>query len=208
MLDNSQPDGVSLGPVLSTPEEDQPEARLNPRQAAFVREYLVDLNGTQAAIRAGYSSACASVQASKLVADPKIADAIARGKAQRLVAVNIAAADVLSEMDALARSNVNHYVISDEGQVELAPGAPANAMAAIQSIKRRTRVELRGTGENEVVTKYYDVELKLWDKPGSLKLMGKHAGVKAFFDKLEVSGPDGGPIPIAEIRSVIVDPKS
>jgi phage terminase small subunit len=201
MLDNSLPDELSLGPVLSTPDEDSPEARLNPRQAAFVREYLVDLNGTQAAIRAGYSAACASVQASKLVADPKIADAIERGKAQRLASVNIAAADVLSEMDALARSNICHYVISDEGQVELAPGAPDNAMAAIKSIKKKTRVDKDGS-------RTYDVEVQLWDKPGSLKLMGKHAGVKAFFDKVEVSGPDGGPIPITEVRSIIVDPKS
>ena len=44
---------------------------LNPRQAAFVREYLVDLNGTQAAIRAGYSPNGADVQAIRLLGNAK-----------------------------------------------------------------------------------------------------------------------------------------
>ena len=184
------------------------EKPLNPRQRAFVAEYLVDLNGTQAAIRAGYSPATAVVQASQLLIEPHIAAAVERGKAQRLASVNITAESVLSEMDALARSNVENYVISDEGQVVLAEGAPPNAMAAVQSIKKKTRVETRRNGTEVIETRYYDVELKLWDKVGSLKLMGKHAGVKACSDRMEVTGPDGGPIPVQQVRSIIVDPKA
>lgn len=180
---------------------------LNPRQRAFVAEYLVDLNGTQAAIRAGYAENSAAETASESLRQSNIANAIAQGKAHRLAAVNITAESVLSEMNALAASNVKHYVVSDEGQVELAPGAPPNAMAAIQSIKRKTRVETRGTGENAVTTRYYDVEIRLWDKPGSLKLMGRHAGVKACFDRVEVTGIDGGPVLIGAISRQIVDPK-
>lgn len=112
---------------------------------------------------------------------------------------------VLHEMSILATANVEHYVVDDEGQVQLAEGAPEGAMGAIQSIKRKTRVHY--DKDQNIVGKTYDVELRLWDKPGSLKLMGKHAGVKAFFDRVEVSGPNGGPIPVEAVKSVIVDPK-
>jgi phage terminase small subunit len=52
---------------------DQP---LTPKQAAFVREYMVDHNGTQAAIRAGYSARTASEQASRLLTNVKVSKAI------------------------------------------------------------------------------------------------------------------------------------
>jgi phage terminase small subunit len=52
-------------------------AGLSPKQQRFVEEYLIDLNATQAAIRAGYSAARASVQGSENVANRKIQDAIA-----------------------------------------------------------------------------------------------------------------------------------
>lgn len=171
---------------------------LNPRQRAFVAEYLLDLNATQAAIRAGYSPETAGPGAAQVLNNTKVAEAIAVGKAQRLATVNIKAETILSEIDALARSNVSHYVISDEGQVTLAEGAPRNAMSAVASIKRKTRVDKDGS-----VT--YDVELKLWDKPGSLKLMGKHTGIKACFDRVELTGPDGGPIPIIAVHSLVFD---
>ena len=50
---------------------------LTPKQAAFVREYVVDLNATQAAIRAGYSPKTANEQASRLLANVSVATAVA-----------------------------------------------------------------------------------------------------------------------------------
>ena len=44
---------------------------LNPKQQRFVDEYLIDLNGKQAAIRAGYSEKTAEVQASRLLSNAK-----------------------------------------------------------------------------------------------------------------------------------------
>ena len=180
------------------------EGKLNPRQVAFVAEYLIDLNGTQAAIRAGYAPNSANEQAVALLAHPSISKAIARGKAQRLSRVNITADTVLQEMSALALSNVSHYVISDDGQVELAEGAPENAMAAIQSIKRRKTVRETRDGELFIT---YDVELRLWNKPEPLKLMGKHANVAACFDRLEVTGAGGGPIEVAAARLTELPPE-
>lgn len=54
--------------------------KLTPKQAAFVREYLVDRNGTQAAIRAGYSKKTANITASKLLTKANIKDAVDKGE--------------------------------------------------------------------------------------------------------------------------------
>src|SRR5262245_12571738 len=56
------------------------ETHLNPKQARFVAEYLVDLNATQAAIRAGYSPKTAASQAHDLLRKPEIAAAVANGQ--------------------------------------------------------------------------------------------------------------------------------
>lgn len=178
-------DGESPFPATALQKEEQP---LPPRRAAFVAEYLKDFNATQAAIRAGYSARTAQEISHDLLSNALVADAVARGKAQRLERVNVTADKVLQEMALLAESDVSHYIIDDYGQVELAEGAPDGAMRAIQSIKRRVRVLEDGTKE-------YNVELKLWDKPTPLRLLGRHVGI--FTDKLEVTGKGGGPIQVA-----------
>ena len=56
---------------------------LTPKQARFVEEYLVDLNATQAAIRAGYSAKTAEVQGSRLLGNVKVAAAIREAQEAR-----------------------------------------------------------------------------------------------------------------------------
>lgn len=63
--------------------------KLTPKQAMFVQEYLVDLNGTQAAIRAGYSAHTAEAQASRLLSNVKVANAVQRAMAERSQRVEI-----------------------------------------------------------------------------------------------------------------------
>lgn len=177
----------------ATLDLDLPETTRNARRRAFVGEYLKDLNGTQAAIRAGYSPRTAAQQAADLLTDPNVSAAVERGKAQRLSRINMTQDDVLQEMAHLANARLEHFVIGDDGQVELAEGAPDGAMAAIKSIKKKTR--LHYDKEGALTHKTYDVEVTLWDKPGTLKLMGKHVGL--FPDKVELTGKDGGPIELA-----------
>jgi phage terminase small subunit len=171
--------------ALALPDEGLPE--LNLRQAAFVREYLIDLNATQAYIRAGYSPRTAGSAAADLRRHPVVAAHIARGMAARAVRAQVTADQVLAEMSLLANSDIGHYVITDEGQVSLAEGAPEGCMRAIAGIKKKTRI-LRNKDGDEV-GREYEVEVKLWDKPQPLKLMGRHVGL--FPDKVEIVPPAG-----------------
>ena len=69
--------------------------KLTDKQTAFVREYLVDLNATQAAIRAGYSERTAYSVGQRLLKKVEIQRAVAAAQAKRARRVEIKAEDVL-----------------------------------------------------------------------------------------------------------------
>ena len=71
---------------------------LTPRQARFVKEYLVDLNGTQAAIRAGYSSHTAAAQAVRLLINVKVKAAVDAGAEKQHAQLDLTAQKVLTEL--------------------------------------------------------------------------------------------------------------
>ena len=71
--------------------------KLTPKQQRFVEEYLIDLNATQAAIRAGYSRNSARQIGDENLSKPGIADAVAKAKRERSEATNIDAEWVLKQ---------------------------------------------------------------------------------------------------------------
>lgn len=71
---------------------------LTPKQAAFVQEYLIDLNATQAAIRAGYSAKTANEQAAQNLAKLSIQNAIAKAQTERSEKTGRTALDVLQDI--------------------------------------------------------------------------------------------------------------
>ena len=75
---------------------DHEYSELTPKQGAFVREYLLDLNATQAAIRAGYSAHTANEQGSRLLANVKVSAAIEQAKIERAEKTKIDAEFVLA----------------------------------------------------------------------------------------------------------------
>jgi phage terminase small subunit len=62
---------------------------LTPKQERFINEYLIDLNATQAAIRAGYSKKTSKSQGQRLLTNVDIAAAIARAQGDRTERTNI-----------------------------------------------------------------------------------------------------------------------
>jgi phage terminase small subunit len=141
-----------------------------PKRERFVTEYLVDLNATQAAIRAGYSEASARQIASDLLSKHDIQEAVAKAMADREARTQITQDKVLRELAALGMSDIRHYSFGDDGTVTLAIDAPDHAMRAVSSIKRKVRVDEDG---NTTI----DTELRLWDKPATLRMIGQHLGM-------------------------------
>lgn len=83
---------------------------LTPKQEAFVREYLVDLNATQAAVRAGYSKKTAYSVGHENLTKPEIQAAISSAKEARAERVDITADMVLAQWWKLATADPNAIV--------------------------------------------------------------------------------------------------
>jgi phage terminase small subunit len=191
--------GTPVAPDESVVAERGPEQRaLSAKHSRFVDEYMKDRNATQAAIRAGYKGANADVTGSRLYGNVGISKAIAEREAALAAHVGLTQVGLLSEVHAMAHSNVTHYVFDDEtGVLELAPGAPADAMKAVSSVKYRTRRDSDGNVTREC-------EFKLWDKPGMVRLGGRYVGIKGFADQLEVKGD--GVAPVVHVFTGIAPP--
>lgn len=72
--------------------------KLTPKQAMFVKEYLIDLNGTQAAIRAGYSAKTAQEQSSRLLSNVIVSDAVKEALSKRSEKVELSAENVIQSI--------------------------------------------------------------------------------------------------------------
>lgn len=83
---------------------------LTPQQARFVEEYLVDLNATQAAIRAGYSARTAYSQGQRLLKHVEVAKAIKAAMDARSERVSVTADDVLRELWSIATADANDLI--------------------------------------------------------------------------------------------------
>lgn len=75
---------------------------MTPKQQKFIAEYLIDLNATQATIRAGYAAKTADREGSRLLSKANIAARIAEGKDRQLASAEPSAARVLEELRRLA----------------------------------------------------------------------------------------------------------
>lgn len=165
---------------------------LTPKQQRFIAEYLVDLNATQAAVRAGYSPRTAEAAGSRLLRNVKVAAAISEAQAARSARTQITQDRVLEELARIAFSDVlRNYVVDDDGRLALAGGAPEGASAAVASVKRKVRTFTTEDGATETSV---EVEYKVWDKNTALANLGKHLGL--FVERIEHSGE----LPVLVVR--------
>ena len=81
-------------------------SRITPKQQRFVTEYLIDLNATQAAIRAGYSAKTAQQQGSRLLRNVVVKQTMATQHARQLKAVEVRIEDVLCDVMAIAHTDL------------------------------------------------------------------------------------------------------
>ena len=144
------------------------------KQKRFVDEYLIDLNATQAAIRAGYSPNTAKDIGCENLAKPNIRAHIDKALAERSKRTGVTADRVVQELARIAFVNADDVIDADEGFIK--DGASKDDTAAIQSVK----VKIIPTREGEGVER----EIKLADKIRALELLGKHMGM--FKDKLDI----------------------
>lgn len=167
------------------PETDQ---SLTPRQARFAAEYLVDLNATQAAIRAGYSAAAAAEQGYRLLRNAQIQAAVSAGLRSIIQKPLSEAERVIAEAMRIAYSDLRQ-AFDDDGNLLKPKDLPDSLAPAISSIEVTDRTLEKGGTERTQ-------RIKTWDKNSALITLARYH--KLLTDKVESNNRnthDFGPDP-------------
>lgn len=155
-------------------------AKLTAKQQRFVDEYLIDLNATQAYLRAGYqvSENVAAVNALRLLKNAKIQEVLSQAMQERAKRTEITADRVLKELAKIGFADLKEVVDwTEEGKVILR--ASNEVDGSILSEVSETEIDF---GDYIKRTK----KVKLHDKMRALEMIGKHLGM--FTDKIEHAG--------------------
>ncbi len=140
---------------------------MNPRQRRFVEEYLVDLNATRAAKRAGYSARSARVTGYKLLQNPAVAAAVAKAQDKRTARTRVSADKVVTELAKVAFGDPRRLLSWGPSGVVLRDSSElTEAEAALVSEVSETRTAAGGTRK-----------VKLHCKLAALNALGKHLGL-------------------------------
>lgn len=161
-------------------------ARLTKKNEVFCDEYLIDLNATQAAIRAGYSVESAGSIGSENLTKPEIRARIETAMAERSKRTGINADRVLRELGRIAF--VNPKDVLDLQTAEVKPDTSDDDLAVIAGMKVKY-VPHKDFDENgdPVIEQAIEREVKLCDKLKALELCGRHLGM--FKDNPEANVP-------------------
>lgn len=160
---------------------------LTPKQEAFVREYLRDLNATQAAIRAGYSAKTAKQQGARLLTNVDVLAALASAQERRSERVKVDADWVLARLAHEAEADLAD-ILDGAGAIKAVSDWPLiwrqGLVAGIDV--HEEMVDGAKVGQT--------VKVKLSDRIKRIELIGKHVSVQAFREQVGLSDPNGGPI--------------
>ena len=174
-------------------------ARLTEKQKRFVEEYLVDLNATQAAIRAGYAEKTADVQGPRLLGNVRVQGEIQQAMAERSARTEITQDMVIQELARIAFANGTDFakVVSREVPTAIIDeeGNPQQVMSVVQtvwlmdtdSLAPDKRAAIASIKEGK-----FGIEVKSYDKVKALELLGQHLGMFTGKDGQNSETPDDG----------------
>ncbi|WP_309086407.1 terminase small subunit [Chelativorans sp.] len=160
---------------------------LTDKQRRFVDEYLIDLNATQAAIRAGYSPRTANEQGARLLAKASVSAAVAEGQAARSERTRIDADWVLRRLAEEADADLADLYDEHGALKPVRDWPPVWRKGLVAGVDVE---EIRSEGAVVGLVR----KIKLSDRVKRIELIGKHVEVQAFREQLGHSGPNGGPI--------------
>ncbi len=170
---------------------------LTDKQEAFCREYLIDLNATQAAIRAGYSEKTANEQGSQNLVKLSIQKRIQELMNDRSERLEITADYVLNRLVEIDQMDVLD-ILHDDGGIKPIHEWPKVWRTSLSGMDLAEMFESKD-GERDLVG--IMKKIKWPDKVKNLEMIGRHRSVGAFVElsKTELTGKNGGPIETATL---------
>lgn len=174
--------------------------KLTNKQTRFVEEYLRDFNATQAALRSGYSARTAYSIGSENLKKPEIMEAIRERcmSADEVLArmTDIARGDLADLMDITTTGySLQLMVRNDNGDLIVNPKTKL-----IKKIKQKVTTFLAKSGDGED-RETIETEIELYNAQEALTTLGKYH--KLFTDRTELTGKDGGAIPVEMFNGAV-----
>jgi phage terminase small subunit len=156
------------------------QRKLTARQARFVAEYLISLNATQAAIRAGYSAKVANRIASENLSKPVIAAAIAKAQAEQNRRLQLTA-DEARELNSFIARFDPAEMFDEKGALLHITKMPRHIRCALKSIKVVRKNLTSGDGVTDMI-----LDVQSWDKNSAIQREYQYHGL--LVEKVELSG--------------------
>ena len=160
---------------------------LNEKQKRFAAEYLIDLNASAAARRAGYSEKTAGAQAHKLLKNVEIQAQIQLEQDKRAERTHVTQDKVVRELARLGFSDLRQVADWNEhgSQWKSSDELSDDAAASIKDIKFTTE---RRRDRNGDTIDTVNAHMAMHDKKGALELLGRHLGI--FKDNVNISADE------------------
>lgn len=164
---------------------------MNVRQEKFVHLYILYANATRAAIGAGYSERTAHSIGQENLKKPEIKAAIEAEQERWRERIGVTTERVLAEYARLAFSDMRQFTewgpqgVTWKSSEELEEEAAACVAEVSETVSEGGRTR----------------RFKLHDKVGALRDLGKH--LQLFIERKEISGPNGGPIPLETLDRIL-----
>jgi phage terminase small subunit len=158
-------------------------SKLTAKQEAFCEEYLIDLNATQAAIRAGYSEDTAAVIGCENLTKPNIQEFIAEAQAKRSERVKVDADYVLKRLVEIDNMDFAD-ILKDDGELKHVGEWPKIWRQYLSGFDLSEITEFNSDSKKKEVVGFLK-KIKWPDKVKNLELLGKHVTVMAFKDVVD-----------------------
>jgi phage terminase small subunit len=155
---------------------------MTPKQERFVQEYLIDLNATQAAIRAGYSEKTARQIGQQNLSKPDIAKAIKSAMDKREQRTQVTQDQVVNELRKIAFADMRYLARWGKSPIDAtSEAADPNGLGVypVELIPSEEIDEDIAAAISEVSLTQTGIKVKLHDKLGALEKLGKHLGIFA-----------------------------
>ena len=156
---------------------------LTDKQQRFCEEYLIDLNATKAAVRAGYSPDSAYQIGCENLQKPYMQEYIQQLQAERAKRTQVTADQVLSELSKIAFSDITDF-INVEKKVEIHVDDVDEEGEPLKEVYNGVVIEQtkdlpaeRKAALAEISESKFGVKIRVHDKVRALELLGKHLGM-------------------------------
>lgn len=182
---------------------------MTPKQERFIAEYLIDLNATQAAIRAGYSEKTSYSQGQRMLKNVEVQEALSTAQNKTATKLEITKERIVAELAKIAFADIRKAVRWGKSPIDTtSANADPNGLGVypVELVPSATIEDDIAAAVSEVSLTQTGVKIKMHDKKSALVDLAKMLGF--MVEKHEHTGKDGGAIEVKTLADFYANPQS